>query len=252
MAGAKVASDERGLPLKGLIIVPAFNESATVGRVVTELSTHYPEMDVLVIDDGSTDGTEQEVPPPASIVRLPFNMGIGAAMQTGYRYAQMHGYDLAVQVDADGQHPPQEVGHLVRELAEGSADMVIGSRFLDGQTYSQTLTRRIGSGILRGLILLLTGRRITDCTSGFRAVNRKVLDAFAHWYPEDYPEPEVVLLLHRWGCTVREVPVTMSQRNAGRTSIPLTKGLFYVAKVSVCLVLDVVRHPWPNDTGRQP
>lgn len=228
-----------------LIIVPVFNEQDSVCRVVEGLGA-LPGYDVLVIDDGSTDDTTSALPPGVPVIRLPFNLGIGGAMQTGYRYAAKHGYDVAVQVDGDGQHPPGEVHRVVEKMNETGADMVVGSRFISESRYQQSLSRRLGSRALRFLIRVLTGRDITDCTSGFRAVNRGVIRAFAHWYPEDYPEPEVILLLHRAGYRVEEAAVRMAPRTGGQTSIPLHRGVFYVIKVSACLVLDMIRTPWPK------
>jgi hypothetical protein len=184
------------------------------------------------------------------VVTLPFNLGIGGAMQTGYRYAARHGYDVAVQVDGDGQHRPSEVRRLIEHVAAGHAELVVGSRFLEATpytTYRQTPVRRMGAWMLRGSIKLLTGLTITDCTSGFRAANRRVIRAFAHWYPEDYPEPEVILLLHRAGYRVGELHVKMRQRRTGQSSIGVLSGAFYVLKVTTCLMLDTVRAPWPHE-----
>jgi glycosyltransferase involved in cell wall biosynthesis len=233
-------------PLRCLVIVPAFNERQSVGRLARRLHRALPWADVLVIDDGSTDDTLRQVPPGTKVVSLPFNLGIGGAMQTGYRYAALHGYDLAVQVDGDGQHRPGEVPRLVEHLLASGADLVVGSRFLGEKTYRQSIARMVGIHILDYVIRLLCGLPITDCTSGFRVANRRVIRAFAHWYPEDYPEPEVILLLHRGGFTIRELGVRMRQRRAGMTSIPLPRGVFYVLKVGLALVLDVFRDPWPT------
>lgn len=232
--------------MKCLVIMPAYNESGSVARVVRELHQHLPEFDVLVIDDGSTDHTVHVVPAEATCISLPFNLGIGGAMQTGYKYAMLHGYDLAVQVDADGQHPPGEVRELVEQFLHQKADLVIGSRFIGPSNYKQTFTRMAGIKVLCGLIKLLTGRTVTDCTSGFRVANRRVIRAYAHWYPDDYPEPEVILLLIRAGLTIKEVPIHMEERQTGETSIPFTRGLFYVLKVGVALILDTMRDPWPK------
>jgi len=202
---------------------------------------------VLIVDDGSTDDTSLQVPPQAKVVKLPFNLGIGGAMQTGYRYADIHGYDLAVQVDGDGQHRASEVRKLLEHLLATNADMIVGSRFLEtAGAYRQTVGRAVGGWILSSLIKILTGMHITDCTSGFRAVNRDVIQAFAHWYPEDYPEPEVILLLHRSGFTIDEMPVLMRRRRNGISSISAIKGVYYIIKVSACLVLDMLRDPWPQ------
>jgi len=229
-----------------LVIVPVFNESGSIRKVILRLCRALPQFDVLVVDDGSTDDTVRQVPGGIPVVSLPFNLGIGGAMQTGYRYAALHGYDVAVQVDGDGQHRPSEVCRLVDHLLEDKVDLVIGSRFLAETRYRQTVIRRFGSLVLRAVIRILAGLDLTDCTSGFRSANRKVILAFAHWYPEDYPEPEVVLLLRRAGYRVGELAVRMRHRRTGRSSIGLWRGLFYVLKVTVCLLLDLVRDPWPS------
>jgi len=232
--------------LRGLVIIPAFNERHSVGKLIRRLRRALPTFDVLVIDDGSTDDTLRQVPPHTAVVSLPFNLGIGGAMQTGYRYAALHGYDIAVQVDGDGQHRPGEVRRLVDMLVDHDFDLVVGSRFLVSRRYRQSFMRMAGIGFLGTLIKRLSGLTITDCTSGFRAVNRRVIRAFAHWYPADYPEPEVILLLHRSGFKITEVDVRMRQRRTGQTSIPLMRGLFYVLKVTTALLLDMVRDPWPS------
>lgn len=226
--------------------MPAFNEAGSIARVVDDVRRAVPDFDVLVIDDGSTDSTASLVPESATVITMPFNLGIGSAMQTGYRFAAEHGYDVAIQVDGDGQHPASEITKLLDTLENSDADLVIGSRFLEGNRYRQSAARAAGSGVLRLLLRLLTGRTFTDCTSGFRAANSKVIRAFGHWYPDDYPEPEVVLLLHRAGFRVTEAPVRMEQRTTGESSIPLCRGVYYVLKVAVALLLDTMRHPWPN------
>lgn len=235
-----------------LIIIPAYNEGDSIGRLIDRLRRTLPEMDVLVVDDGSTDHTVREASARARTISLPFNIGIGGAMQTGYRYALEHGYDIAIQVDGDGQHRPCEVRKLVKQILKGRADLAVGSRFMEAQGYRQELPRTIGAWMLRGLLRALTGRTITDCTSGFRAANREVIRAFAHWYPEDYPEPEVILLLHRAGYRVVEAPVSMRKRRNGSSSITSFTGIFYVAKVAMCLLLDLARHPWDNGKINRP
>lgn len=232
--------------VRGIVIIPAFNEAGSIVRVVEDVKRAVPDFDVVVVDDGSTDATASIVPEWATVLSLPFNLGIGGAMQTGYRFAAEHGYDVAVQVDGDGQHPASEIVGLVETLHESDADMVIGSRFLESGRYRQSAARAAGSRVLRVLLRILTGRSYTDCTSGFRAANRRVIRAFSHWYPDDYPEPEVVLLLHRSGFRVAETSVRMHQRVSGRSSIPLGRGLYYVLKVSVALLLDTARQPWPQ------
>jgi hypothetical protein len=217
-----------------------------VGKLVSRLLRALPGYDVLVVDDGSTDDTAAQVPRAATVLSMPFNLGIGGAMQAGYRYAALHGYDVAIQCDGDGQHRPIEVMRLVRHMQQSGSDLVVGSRFLENVRYRQSVMRMTGSFVLGYLIRLLTGMRVTDCTSGFRAVNRDVIAAFAHWYPEDYPEPEVILLLKRAGFRISEVPVRMRQRHTGASSIGMLQGMFYVLKVVVCVLLDLARDPWPR------
>ena len=235
-----------------LWIIPAHNEACTIAGVVRSVAEVDPEGEVLVVDDASTDGTAARVPSFARVLRLPFNLGIGGAMQTGYRYAALHGHAIAAQVDGDGQHPPEEAMRLVRHLRETGADLVIGSRFLEPGRYRQTIARRVGIVCLRALIRLLIGRTITDCTSGLRVAGPRVIRAFAAWYPDDYPEPEVALLLARAGFRIEELPVHMRGRAAGRTSIPFLRGLFYVLKVGTALLLDTFRRPWPELETRPP
>ena len=165
--------------LRGLVIIPAYNERQSVGKLAHRLQRALPNFDVLVIDDGSTDDTLRQVPAHAAVVSLPFNLGIGGAMQTGYRYAALHGYDVAVQVDGDGQHRPGEVRRLVDHLFATDSDMVVGSRFLGDGKYKQSVSRWVGIGILSTIIRGLSGLAITDCTSGFRVTNRRVIQSFA-------------------------------------------------------------------------
>lgn len=246
---------------KRLVIVPAYNEADSIAHVIADLRRHAPGFDVAIIDDGSVDGTAAVARRAAAelgannvyVISLPFNQGIGGAMQTGYRFAAQRGYDVAVQVDGDGQHPAHQIVPLVARLEQGGANMVIGSRFVqrstDPDAYVPPPTRMTGIRFLRGLLRVLTGERITDCTSGFRAADRPLIESFARWYPDDYPEPEVIVLMHKAGFKAVEAPVIMSARVAGQTSIPLHRGVFYVVKVSTALLLDMFRKPWPRARG---
>ena len=237
--------------MKRLVIIPAFDEGESLPSLVQEIRRKVPEWDLVVIDDGSVDSTSTFDAPGVAVVHLPFNLGIGGAIQTGFRYAAEHGYELAVQVDGDGQHPPDAIPVLLETLQAAGADMVIGSRFISPGMYRQTPTRALGIVLIRSLLRVLTGSRYSDCTSGFRLVNRRLILAFAHWYPDDYPEPEVLMHLHRAGCRVEEVAVAMRPRRSGKSSISLGKGLMYVAKVGLALILGAVRHPWPwEPSGR--
>lgn len=240
-----------GSPARCLVIVPAYNESGSIADVVQGLADHLPEVDVVVIDDGSVDRTYQHVPQTATVIRLPFNLGIGGAMQTGYRYAYQYGYDVAVQVDGDGQHPPAQVAQLIEYLLTHDCDLVVGSRFKDTIAYRQSLSRMLGIHFLRLWIQILSGRRFSDCTSGFRAANRKVIDCYSHWYPDDYPEPEVLVLLTQENLRVDEMQVQMEQRSTGQTSIPFHRGLFYVTKVAIAVLLDKIRDPWPHTKHKE-
>jgi len=241
-----IRTDHQLPDLKYLAIVPAFNEGESIAQVCNHLLRALPQFDVVVIDDGSSDETARLVPPQARVVSLPFNSGIGAAMQTGYRFAAVNGYDVAVQVDGDGQHRPAEVVRLVQHLLANNLDLVVGSRFLERKSYRQTIVRQFGAWVLKKMLWILSGGlETTDCTSGFRAASRRTIEAFAHWYPEDYPEPEVILLLHRAGFRTGELGVKMRRRKGGSSSIGLISGLFYVFKVGVCLLLDTIRKPWP-------
>jgi len=229
---------------KGIVVlVPAFNEEETVGRVVREVYEALPEAAVVVLNDGSADRTGQEARRAgARVVDLPVNLGIGAAMQTGYRYAAARGFRAAVQVDGDGQHIPSEIPVLLGALEEG-ADLAVGSRFLDRGSYRAPALRRLGIVFFGAVVTLLTGKRFRDTTSGFRAANRRVIEFFARHYPSDYPEPEAILLLCRAGFHVREVAARLRERGGGHSSITALRGLFYIFKVFLALVMGTVRRP---------
>lgn len=226
-----------------LVIIPAFNEAQTIAHVVASLKEHAPDCDVLVVDDGSTDNTAAVVEGLEGVilVQLPFNLGIGAAMQTGFRYALRHGYDVAVQCDGDGQHPVARIGDLVRHVEQGDADLIIGSRYVADTGYVPSAGRRLGKSILSRLVNAIVGGGITDTTSGFRATNRRVISVFARHYPEDYPEPESLVILHKYGLTVAEMPVEMHPRQGGATSIDPKNAAYYMIKVGLAILIDVFR-----------
>jgi glycosyltransferase involved in cell wall biosynthesis len=230
------------MPPRSLIIIPAYNEALSIASVVEDIRTNSEGHDILVINDGSTDATEETARScGVRVITLPFNLGIGGAMQTGYIYAYRNGYDVAIQFDGDGQHMADQIKALIAPLAGGQADAVIGSRFLGDKTYRSRFARLFGIKILSAVISLLIGRRITDPTSGFRAVNREVIGYYSRSYPDDYPEPEAVVLLHRAGFRIAEVPASMRERQAGSSSITVLKGLYYMAKVILAIIIDMMK-----------
>ena len=231
--------------LKHLAIVPAYNESASVARVVTEIREHAPSFDVVVIDDGSTDDTSDEARTAgAEVIRHPFNLGIGGAVQTGYQFAAERGYDVAVQVDGDGQHDPRCLADLLAHLlAHPELDMVTGSRFLadDGNGFRSSVTRRAGIRIFSGVLSRIVGQAVTDPTSGLRMAGRRGIELFAHDYPHDYPEVEAVLLMHAHQLTSVEVPVRMRERTGGVSSINSTRSAYYMVKVLLAVFVGLFR-----------
>lgn len=226
-----------------LVILPAYNEAESIGDVLRALREHCPEYDVLVVDDGSTDDTAAVVEKfgGVNLVRLPYNMGIGATMQTGYLYALRNRYDIAVQCDSDGQHPAREIPALVERVEDGTADLVIGSRYVADTGYQPTLGRRVGKSILSRLIDAVIGGGITDTTSGFRAANRRSFALFARHYPDDYPEAEALVILHKAGLKAVEIPVNMNARQGGRTSIRPKHAAYYMMKVALAIFIDLFK-----------
>jgi glycosyltransferase involved in cell wall biosynthesis len=227
-----------------LAIVPAFNEADSVGAVVREIRLADPEIEVLVVDDGSHDRTGAVARGAgARVLELPYNLGIGGAMQAGYRYALERGFDVAVQVDGDGQHDPAQIPRLLDLLHDGRADMVVGSRFLGDNGYRAPLGRMLGIRMFARIVSLIVGQRVTDSTSGFRAVNRRGIELFARDYPNDYPEVESTVLVYRHRLRRVEVPVRMRERAAGQSSITPFASVYYVVKVTLALLVDLFRSP---------
>ncbi len=226
-----------------LIIVPAYNEEQALPATLAELTRIFPPRNILVVNDGSADGTGAAAKKAGvRVVNLPVNMGIGVAMQTGYKFAVRHGYSAAVQCDGDGQHPADQIPQLLAGLARGN-NLAVGSRFIDadGKGFKSLFVRRQAIRYFSHLIALLTGQRVRDVTSGFRAADRKTMDIFAADYPFDYPEPEALVLLARHGCRIAEVPVVMRERQGGVSSIGLFAGVYYVVKVSIGLFVQRLR-----------
>ena len=232
-----------------LVIVPVYNEAEALPAVLAELRAHAPTCDVVVVDDGSTDGTADVARAAGCVVvELTFNLGIGGAVQAGFKYALERGYTIAVQIDGDGQHRADEIAALLAPVRAGECEMSIGSRFLEGEEYEGDLWRRVGTRFLSWICTVVTGRRITDATSGFRAFGPRALRYLASYYPADYPEPEAIVLLSRRGLEIREVSVRMRPRQAGHSSIYGLGVAYYMAKVSLALLLAVFKEGPPRGT----
>ena len=221
------------------MIIPAYNEEKNILRTVEDLRIYAPEVDLIVINDCSTDGTrnvlkENQVP----FLDLPINLGIGGGVQTGYQYAKEYGYDIAIQFDGDGQHDARFLHALIEPLESGEADMVVGSRFLKKEGFQSTTLRRVGIRFLSFLIHMLAGIKIYDVTSGMRAVNQKMINLFSLDYAQDYPEPGAILASGLAGARVMEVPVEMKERLSGTSTISCFKSFYYMVKVSLALIIE--------------
>lgn len=228
--------------MKILIIIPAFNEEANITRVIEDIRTHVSDVDLVIIDDGSTDQTaDRATENGAAVLSLPFNLGIGGAVQTGFQYACQQGYDAAIQVDADGQHAAAEIPKILKPLQSCECDVVIGSRFLETSGYRVPFTRMMGIRVFSFMNSLILRQKITDNTSGFRAYNRRAIRFLAQYYPWDYPEPETVVLLSRHGFRIREVPVQMRERQHGESSINTFRAIYYMIKVVLAILIDLLK-----------
>jgi glycosyltransferase involved in cell wall biosynthesis len=228
---------------RAIAIVPAFNEEGAIARVIAELRAYDATLEIVVIDDGSVDRTAGVARDAgARVLRLPFNLGIGGAVQTGFRYAQENGFELAVRVDGDGQHDAAQLDAVIGPVLRGEADIVVGSRYLSATGgYRSSAPRRVGIRLLGRIVSLLTGQRITDPTSGFQALDRKAISLFAADYPHDYPEVEALVLLLRHRLRLREVPIEMRPRSGGRSSISTLSAGYYMVKVLLALLVGSFR-----------
>ena len=228
--------------MKKLIIIPAYNEQESIKKTVEDIIKNAPEFDYIVINDCSTDRTKEICETEKfNVVHLPVNLGIGGAVQTGYLYAARNGYDIAVQVDGDGQHDPKFLSKMAEFIEAEHADMVIGSRFINKEGFQSSGARRVGIRYFTMLIKLLTGAKITDPTSGLRMVNREIIEFFAEEYPKDYPEPESVVAILRRKKKVLELPVIMRERSGGVSSISMKKSVYYMIKVSLAILIERIR-----------
>jgi glycosyltransferase involved in cell wall biosynthesis len=238
--------------LRTIAIVPAHNEEGAIGDVIDGIRAFDPAFDVVVVDDASADDTAAVAAArAAAVVSLPFNLGIGGAVQTGFKYALDHGYDRAVRLDGDGQHDPAELGKLLVPLDRDEADIVTGSRFASengDRGHQPALARRIGIVFFAKLVSVLTRQRVTDTTSGFQALNRRGIELFAHDYPNDYPEVEATVLVHKHRLRLTEVPVLMRDREHGESSITFLRSIYYMLKVTLALLVAMCRrYALPED-----
>jgi len=224
-----------------LVAIPAFREEKTIGAVVRAARGHFP-FDILVVNDGSPDATSEVAREAGAIVLdLPCNLGIGGAVQTAFLYALIHGYDAVVRLDGDGQHDPADIGRLLEPILRGEADAVIGSRFLEATPYRVSYPRIFGIRFFRLLVNLFTGYRVTDPTSGFFAVNRRVMEMYSDHYPDDYPEVDSYILMHRLKVRAVEVAVRMYGREEGKSSITPFRAMYYMVKVTMSFLINCIR-----------
>lgn len=228
--------------MRSLVIIPAYNEELNIENTIHNLKEHAPDFDYVIINDCSKDSTLEVCKKNNyTYLNLPINLGIGGAVQAGYRYAMNNGYDVAVQFDGDGQHDAAYLSAMREELEKTKADIVIGSRYINKEGFQSTGLRRLGIRYFTGLIRFLTGHTVTDPTSGMRMAGRKVIEIFAESYPKDYPEPESVVMLLRKKLNVVDYPVVMKERMAGKSSISPVKSIYYMFKVSLAIILERFR-----------
>lgn len=224
--------------MKCLIIIPAFNEQLNIDCVIKEIHDKCNFVDYLVVDDCSSDNTQKKLESIcASYISVPVNLGIGGAVQAGYRYAKYNDYDVAIQVDGDGQHDVQFIEQMLSIIEKGEADIVIGSRFINKEGFQSSGIRRIGISLLSTWIFCMCGKKIKDVTSGFRAINRRFIEIYADNYPDDYPEPEAIVTASLYGGVIREIPVIMRERISGESSINIKKSIYYMIKVTLAIFI---------------
>ena len=220
--------------MKTLVIIPAYNEAPNIVHTVESLKAACPDVDYVVVNDCSGDDTAKICEEHGyTYLNLPINLGIGGGMQTGYRYAAENGYDIAIQMDGDGQHNAEYIPDLIAPIEKEEADLVIGSRFINKEGFQTSGMRRAGINILNTVLRLCGHVRVTDATSGFRAASRGVITFFAHNYAQDYPEPESVVSILKKGYTVKEIPVEMRARSSGESSISMKRSVYYMIKVTI-------------------
>jgi glycosyltransferase involved in cell wall biosynthesis len=236
------------MPGKVLIVIPCYNEEASLPSLLPELlSTILPngyQLEALIVNDCSKDNTSAVAKKyKATVIDLPINLGIGGAVQTGIRYALEQGFDIAIQLDGDGQHPPKELPKLINHHLETGANIVIGSRFLEKEGFQSSFTRRLGIKYFHWVTRLMTGLQIYDSTSGFRLFDRKAIEMAAFNYPDEYPEPESLVVFSKAGLKIAEVAVIMEARQGGQSSIRSFGSLYYCFKVSLAMLFSFIRKP---------
>ncbi|NOY60603.1 MAG: glycosyltransferase family 2 protein [Calditrichaeota bacterium] len=229
---------------KVLIIVPAFNEEKSLGTVLSSIKDEAPYADIVVINDGSHDATADVAGRSGvAVISVPYNLGIGGAVQTGLIYAHRKGYDVAIQLDADGQHKAEELEKLLYYLDNDEADLALGSRFLQKTDYQSTFMRKLGNRIFSGLIAMVTKQYFADSTSGFRAFNRRAINFLSEHYPTEFPEPESLVLLKKHGFRIKEVSVEMDERQAGESSVTRFKAIYFMISISIAILIDWIKKP---------
>lgn len=234
--------------MKSLIIIPAYNEEKNIISVVKDIEKFASEFDYIIVNDCSTDDTYNVcVKNGFNVINLPVNLGIGGAMQTGYKFAKKYNYDVAVQFDGDGQHDAKYLNKLMDDMIKNNSDMVIGSRFIKNEGFQSSKLRRIGINFFSFLFKFLYNIKISDTTSGLRMVNSKIISMFCDYYPKDYPEPETTAICIRNGYKVNEIPVIMKEREHGVSSINFIKSIYYMIKVTLAILIDCTKGKMKND-----
>lgn len=228
---------------KVLVIIPAYNEEKQIAAVVTQAKREIPEAQILVINDGSSDETGKIAKKAGSrVLTHPFNLGYGVALQTGYKFALRYGFDYILQLDGDGQHDPRYLRKILQELKKGGTDIIIGSRFLGGCNYQAPFFRRLGMKIFAFIAGKISGQKITDPTSGYQALDRKAVEFYSHdFFPGDYPDADVLIMLRRAGLRFREIPVNMNRNPNGKTMHNGLKPIYYTYKMCLSIMLNLIR-----------
>jgi glycosyltransferase involved in cell wall biosynthesis len=228
--------------MKSILIIPAYNEARILPTLIAEIHEKLPDFDYVIVNDGSKDGTQKLCRENGfNAIHLVANLGIGGAVQAGYKYARENDYDIAIQLDGDGQHDPASVPALIQPILDGRADFVIGSRFIEKKGFQTSFLRRFGIVWLNSVLKLLTKKTVTDATSGLRAANAEIIRLFADNYPYDYPEPETICEVVRRKFRVEEIPVVMRNRTTGKSSIRPIRSGYYLVKVTLAIIVTNIK-----------